>query len=530
LRQIYKGRSEKALAVSYFRQLRGVLSGGGVAAAAGAAAPAPGASPDRGPAVAVPGMPTASGAELESFRVAEAANSTDGWMRFLTQYAGGYLSGAARTRYDELDKKKVEQAVYALARKSDTEKTWEAFLALYPNSATVNEAERRKSELKNARESETNAFRLAETKNSDVAWERYLKEFPGGQLAILAEDRLETMRRIAKEKEDNSYGRSMRGATLEEYDRYLNEYPSGRYSDEISKKKLELAKRLEEERERKAELDAYTAAKTGDTIASWGGYLAKYAKALHTEEALRRTEQLKWVAFADVAVIPAGSFNMGSEQNKEEKPVHRVEVDGFLLMKAEVTNAQFAKFAQETNHRRPPDPAWAKGYATTHADLPVLGVAYDDAVAFCKWLAQKTGAVVRLPTEAEWEYAAVGGKDNLAYPWGFEKPKVKARYNGNTPPGAKTAAANAYAPNAFGLVNMSGNAAEWVHDYYSETFYRASPKRNPAGPPAGLERVLRGGSYKTGENEVRCASREKRKPAEPGEDAGFRALIEPPKK
>jgi formylglycine-generating enzyme required for sulfatase activity len=394
----------------------------------------------------------------------------------------------------------------------------------------MGEAERRRSELKNARESETNAFRLAESKNAEIAWERFLMEFPKGQLAILAEDRLETMRRIAKEKEDNSYGRATRAATVEEYDRYLHEYPTGRYSDEVKKKRDDLARRIAEENARLAELAAYTAAKTGDTIASWGAYLEKYPKALHTEEAQKRTEQLKWIEFAGVSAIPGGAFSMGSEKSGDEKPVHRVEVDGFMLMKGEVTNAQYAKFVAETNHRRPTDPGWAKGYFASNPDLPVVGVAYDDAVAFCKWLSQKTGAVVRLPTEAEWEYAATGGKDNQVYPWGFEKPRLKARYNGNTGQGPKTAAANAYAAGPFGLFNMSGNAAEWVQDYYGEQYYRGSPRKNPTGPPSGMERVLRGGSYKTGEDEVRCAAREKRKPAEPGEDAGFRALIELPKK
>ena len=153
-------------------------------------------------------------------------------------------------------------------------------------------------------------------------------------------------------------------------------------------------------------------------------------------------------------------------------------------------------------------------------------VTYDDALAFCKWLSTKVGAPVRLPTEAEWEYAAMGGHEGALYPWGVERPKTKARYNGNAPSGVKTAAKQAFPPNDFGLYNMSGNVAEWVLDYYGEHYYQTAPLKNPPGPGASKERVVRGGSWHTGEAELQCARRGRLNPAEGKDDVGFRVLVQ----
>ena len=111
-----------------------------------------------------------------------------------------------------------------------------------------------------------------------------------------------------------------------------------------------------------------------------------------------------------------------------------------------------------------------------------------------------------------------------------EPPRTKARYKDNAPNGAKTVAAALYPPTAFGLLNMSGNAAEWVMDYYSETYYRASPAKNPTGPEAGKERVVRGGSWKSSAEELTVTRREKQLPSVPSDEIGFRVVIETAKK
>jgi formylglycine-generating enzyme required for sulfatase activity len=291
-----------------------------------------------------------------------------------------------------------------------------------------------------------------------------------------------------------------------------------------------LAKKIEEDRAAKAENDLYTAAVKIDSLDSWGAYATKYPKGPHAEEAAKRIDQLKWIQFGDVVPVPAGQVSMGSNVKDDAKPVHKVELDGFMMGRSEVTNAQYAKFVSETNYRRPPDPSFIKNYMSGHPDLPVLGVTYEDALAYCKWLSSKTGARVRLPTEAEWEYAASGGNAGLLYPWGAELPRTRARYKDNAGSGPKTVVAAMYAPAGFGLFNMAGNAAEWVMDYYSDSYYRTSPPRNPPGPAAGKDRVVRGGSWKSDAEELQLARRQKQAPAEPSDEVGFRIVLEMPKK
>jgi formylglycine-generating enzyme len=532
LRNLYKGLAEKAINVQYFRQLKSVLTTGNAAATRGPGDAAPGAPPASaaGAAPAGPGgsagAGAATGAELEAFRVAEEIGTFDGWLRYLTQFPHGFLAGSVRSRLEEMDKKKAEQAAYELARQADNEKTWRQFLSLHPSGPHAQEAERRAAELRQMREGEMNAFRLAESKNLASSWRRFLDEYPNGQFAAIAEDRVATLKRAEQEKEDAEYARAMKNNRVEDWDLYIGNYVTGRYIDDAMKRRADLIRKIEEDRAIKAENDLFASAVKGDSLESWGAYAAKYPKGPHIDEATKRIDQLKWTQFADVMPVPGGQFSMGSDAKNETKPMHRVDVDGFLMGRSEVTNAQYLKFVGETNYRRPLDPSFLKNYMNQHPDLPALGVTYDDAMAYCKWLSEKTGAQVRLPTEAEWEYAASGAKPGMMYPWGSEQPRTKARYKDNAPNGPKTVAATLFPPTAFGLLNMSGNAAEWVMDWYSETYYRQSPAKNPPGPAAGKERVVRGGSWKSDAEDLLVTRRGKQMPSTPSDETGFRIVIE----
>jgi hypothetical protein len=527
VRNLYKGLAEKAINIEYFHRLLGTLKAAPTGAAVrGGPTPASPAAPPVLPA----GASAASAAELEAFRVAETIGTFDAWLRYVQQFPRGALVGALQSRVEELDRKRTEQGAWELARKADQEQTWQQFLTAYPNSPHVAEAERRAAELQRKREGEMGAFKLADTKATEAEWTRFLEEYRGGTLASLGEERLATVRRLAREREDNAFALAVRRSTLEDWDRFLDEFGRGRLGEEATKRRADLAKKLEEDRAIKAENDLYMAARTGDTIDAWKAYAAKYPTGPRSDEARKRIEQLQWYAFADVVPVAAGAFQMGSETEGDSKPVHRVEVDAFLMGRSEVTNAQYLKFVDETGHRRPPDPGFIRNYMNAHPDLPTLGVGYDDAVAFCKWLGDKTGAIVRLPTEAEWEYAATGGGKARPFPWGAERPNAKARFKGNAPDGPKTVAAAAFPPAGFGLVNMAGNAAEWIMDYYADNYYAASPLKNPQGPATGKNRVVRGGSWKSGDSELSAASRGKQNPVEASDQVGFRVVIEAPTK
>ncbi|MPY86795.1 MAG: SUMF1/EgtB/PvdO family nonheme iron enzyme [Luteitalea sp.] len=293
--------------------------------------------------------------------------------------------------------------------------------------------------------------------------------------------------------------------------------------------------------------------------------------------------------------IPAGNFWMGSEQgHPDERPVRHVKVDGFWIDRTPVTNARFAGFVDATDYvttaERPLDPAdfpgappeelvpgavlfkkpklgtrldsyypwWTyepgaswrhpEGPETTldgREQHPVVAVSWDDAVAFCKWEDK------RLPTEAEWEYAARGGLERQRYVWGDEVAPG-GRSQANTWQGTfpvrntvddgyrSTSPVGSFAPNGYGLYDMAGNVWEWTRDWYRPDYYSNAPAVNPTGPessfdpdePGIAKRVIRGGSFLCAPNYCtgyRPSARMKTSPDTGSSHTGFRCVgPEPP--
>ena len=292
-------------------------------------------------------------------------------------------------------------------------------------------------------------------------------------------------------------------------------------------------------------------------------------------EGVQVPEEMVW--------IPGGEFSQGAVGDdpmamSHEKPVHNVAVDGFFMDIHEVTNAQFAEFVRETAYKtiaereidweemkkqlpegtaKPHDSIlqpgslvfkksaasvqnlydfsqwwrWSVGANWKHPDgpsssiagkdaYPVVHIAYEDALAYCQWAGR------RLPTEAEWEYAARGGKDGQLYSWGNDSSALAAMansWNGEFPvindlsDGFEgRAPVKSYPPNAFGLFDMAGNVWEWTGDWYNSNYYnelhKAGISVNPpgaetafnAGNPYAVEKVIKGGSFLC--NASYCAS------------------------
>ncbi|HEY1374703.1 MAG TPA: SUMF1/EgtB/PvdO family nonheme iron enzyme [Candidatus Binatia bacterium] len=220
-----------------------------------------------------------------------------------------------------------------------------------------------------------------------------------------------------------------------------------------------------------------------------------------------------------MVAIPAGAFLMGAEDGMDnEKPPHRVHVDGFAIGKFPVTKREYKTYLAAANAA--PPPFWSDSMFAD-PEKPVVGVSWHEAAAYCAWLAAESGLGFRLPTEAEWERAARGGFEGRRYPWGDELPDESAcsgidTLNGGPP------RAGIYRPNGFGLYDMCASVHEWCSDFYAPDYYRISPERNPAGPPSGARKSSRGGSWRHRVKFSRCSARSSLNPAFQYADYGFR--------
>ena len=188
---------------------------------------------------------------------------------------------------------------------------------------------------------------------------------------------------------------------------------------------------------------------------------------------------------APIVLVSAGNFVMGDDI---ESPQREIFLDAYYVDRFEVTTSRYANFLAATGSVRPPD-GWEALNLSIQGDLPVMGVDWNDATAYCKW-AQR-----RLPTEAEWEKAARGA-DGRKYPWGDAWPTLDhANYQNASPEsyngGLRKVGTHPTGRSPFGVDDMSGNVAEWVADWYAESFPH-SDRRNPKGPETGTARVVRG--------------------------------------
>ncbi len=275
---------------------------------------------------------------------------------------------------------------------------------------------------------------------------------------------------------------------------------------------------------------------------------------LNSTVGLRSDKWLQPGVSGKMVLVRGGTFQMGSPDPDiggsgcadDENPVHQVKVDDFYLGAYEVTFMEYDAFCAAKGKRKIQVPS---GYRTLR---PVTNVSWEDAVAYCNWRSEREGLQTvynisdstvswnigangyRLPTEAEWEYAAGGGSSErniwsgtsiesrlVSYSWYHSGATLmddrSYRYKYTTKVGS-------YFPNGLGLYDMSGNVMEWCWDWYDKDYYKNSPLHNPMGPsssPIGC-RVLRGGSWRDIAVDCRVARRQKSDPALQYDSAGFR--------
>jgi formylglycine-generating enzyme required for sulfatase activity len=273
----------------------------------------------------------------------------------------------------------------------------------------------------------------------------------------------------------------------------------------------------------------------------------------------------------EFVLVKGGCFQMGDvfgEGEADEKPSHEACVNDFFMGRHEVTVAQFRRFVDATDYRTDAEKGtgnvngcwaddrddkekqwnwrgWANWktpnkYQNNEDSHPVSCVSWNDAKASTNWLERSSGKTMRLPTEAEWEYAARGGTTTMRF-WG-SNPDQACQYANVadwTPlPGrsnwnikfecsdgyAFVAPVGSFQPNAHGLYDMLGNVWEWTSDWYGEKYYTESPRNNPQGPSSGQYRTLRGGSWDYGPRLVRASNRLSGAPANRDVNYGFRLL------
>jgi sulfatase modifying factor 1 len=193
-----------------------------------------------------------------------------------------------------------------------------------------------------------------------------------------------------------------------------------------------------------------------------------------------------------MVLIPSGEFTMGKNSSgvTDWQPEHKVSVDAFYMDRYEVTNKQYFEYCTKTGTSLPE--FWGLQQfkcSLDYPDYPVVGVSFMDAMKYAQWAGK------RLPTEAEWEYAARGGLINCNYPWGNQIDSSLVNYGKKF---KNTIKVGSFRPNGYGLFDMGGNVWEWTMDNYGDKYYANSPNQNPKGPDAGRFKVIRGGSWHSG--------------------------------
>ena len=240
---------------------------------------------------------------------------------------------------------------------------------------------------------------------------------------------------------------------------------------------------------------------------------------LPTEISVKAPENMQY--------IPAGECYIGDpfkEGDKDEQPVKSVFIDAFYMDTHEVTVSEYKNFLSETNHLKP---NWEKIRQYSPTDQhPILHITWHDAMAYAKWEKK------RLPTEAEWEYAARGGLTNQRYPWGNNIKSKHVNYKRQI---GKTVKVGSYPPNNYGLHDISGNVAEWCLDGYDQSFYIRLSRKNPFADGNIQDviqrmnqirtfRIIRGGSWDGDGNNLRVANRNYRAPSDADRYFGFRCV------
>ena len=383
---------------------------------------------------------------------------------------------------------------------------------------------------------DVSAWNEAKRAHSLQAYESYLKNFPEGEFVELAQSRIAQLSAYSlKDKDIAAWKAAKEQDSLEGYQGYLREFPEGEFAflaERAQERKRKTGNRRKEEQHRKEKIQAYI--EEGEALfleEDYEGAIECWEEALEIAKGAEKKEIEKKLAEAkekqkpkshtlledlgiEMITIEGGSFIMGSEDgDKDEKPIHEVNLSTFQLAKTPITQKQWEKVMGKN-----------PSYFTGCPDCPVEKVSWNDTQEFLQKLNQQTGQSFHLPTEAQWEFAARGGNLSKGYSYaGGNDPNEVAWHSKNA--GYKTHPVGQKKPNELGLYDMSGNVWEWCQDWYDS--YPSGPQTDPIGPTSGDKRVIRGGSWLRYASVLRVAYRGRWYPDRGDDYIGFRPARTP---
>jgi formylglycine-generating enzyme required for sulfatase activity len=378
------------------------------------------------------------------------------------------------------------------------------YLDKFPEGANAGAAQARVAELERSvaalelrtADAEKEAWNAVAENIDKARIEAFLKDWPRGQHAAEAKERIAALERNAETKAWNAVAESKDKARIEAF---LKDWPESKHAEAAKARIAEL-------RRDRLRLGALIGAGVAAVLifAGWLAYqrgrltpmfwdVSTSALTTQAEQALRPGKTFKECATCpDMVVVQTGSFTMGSDESDTEKRPHRVTIgQSFAVGKFEVTFDEWdACVAHGGCTWAPEDRFWGR------RRQPVMNVSWDDAKQYAAWIARLTGKPYRLLTEAEWEYAARGGTTTI-YSWSNDISNGNANCDGcgSQWDGKRTAPVGSFKPNAFGLYDMHGNVEEWVEDCWHDT-YAGAPDDGRAWTTSCTtgQRVVRGGS------------------------------------
>ena len=446
--------------------------------------------------------------------------------------------------------KSADDLAWVKALEIDTVEGYRAYIADFPNGRHVEDAQRLIDEF------DEEAWALAEERDTIDGYEDYLESWPEGLHVTEARERIakikaeeEARRKSAEEaarQEAAAWRTAAEANTIPSYEGYLEKFPTGKNAPEAQTRIERL--RAEEARRQASAADeaAWTAARTTDTADAYQQYLTSFPQGAHVPEAIAKLEELRpgpGKTFKDCAVcptmvsLPAGTAELGAaasdgKAKPNEKPARPVTFsDLFAMGVTEVTFDEYGACVSAGGCKAlPSDNGWGRG------NRPVINVSWSDAVAYAQWLSNTTGKNYSLPSDAQWEYAARGGKTDVLI--GGSPAALCAFANGASKEsqlpwaneactdlaGDRTLPAGSLSKNSFGVADIIGNVSEWVLDCNTLNLRDAPVDGTSDARGSCSQRIVRGGSWFSGPDDLRYSVRAVQRRGDTNDFTGFRVV------